>query len=96
MTKIRKSAKGEDCTIRLPGVCNFDPETTVLAHAPHHRKGIGNKAPDYWSAYSCSSCHLALDNRAHPIWQAENYYLAWFQGIRETQDKLMEKGLLAA
>ena len=30
--KIRNSARGQDCALRIPGVCNFNPETTVLAH----------------------------------------------------------------
>lgn len=30
MTDLRKAAKGKPCTIRVPGVCNFDPATTVL------------------------------------------------------------------
>ena len=28
----RKEAKGRECMVRLPGICNFNPETTVLAH----------------------------------------------------------------
>jgi len=31
-SKIRASAKGEDCQVRVEGVCNFNPETTILAH----------------------------------------------------------------
>ena len=32
MSKLRKSAKGQLCLVRLPGVCNHNAETTVLAH----------------------------------------------------------------
>ncbi|VEI70653.1 82 prophage-derived uncharacterized protein ybcO [Serratia quinivorans] len=32
MTNLRKEAKGRDCQVRMPGICNFNPETTVLAH----------------------------------------------------------------
>ena len=29
---LRKLAKGRDCQVRLPGICNGNPETVVLAH----------------------------------------------------------------
>ncbi len=36
--KVRDSARGQDCTVRIPGTCNFDPATTVLAHLPCARR----------------------------------------------------------
>jgi hypothetical protein len=30
--KLRASAKGELCTFAIPGICNHNPETTVLCH----------------------------------------------------------------
>ena len=41
--KLRDSARGQDCTLRLPGICNFDSATTVLAHLPCGQKGMGMK-----------------------------------------------------
>jgi len=32
MTNLRKEARGRNCQVRLPGICNGNPETTVLAH----------------------------------------------------------------
>ena len=32
MSAIRKAAKGEQCTLNITGVCNYNPETVVLAH----------------------------------------------------------------
>jgi hypothetical protein len=29
---LRKAARGRGCMIRLPGICNHNSETTVLAH----------------------------------------------------------------
>ena len=60
----RKSARGEECLVRIPGVCNFDPETTVLAHygiAGYFGKGM--KPDDDLGAYACSSCHDVMDGR---------------------------------
>ena len=61
--KIRNSARGEDCTLRIPGVCNGNPETTVWAHLPHWSKGMGKKAVDISGCYACSSCHDFIDDR---------------------------------
>lgn len=32
MVDLRKAARGQMCTVRIPGYCNHDPETSVLAH----------------------------------------------------------------
>ena len=29
MANLRKLARGRDCQIRIAGICNFNPETTV-------------------------------------------------------------------
>jgi len=69
MSKLRKSAKGQDCTLNIVGVCNYNPETTVLAHLPSEFKGMGNKSPDYCACFACSDCHDAIDGRTK--WQSE-------------------------
>lgn len=65
MTPIRKAARGQDCTMALPGVCNRDPETVVLCHSNSlaDGKGMGLKAPDTAACFGCSSCHDLLDGR---------------------------------
>lgn len=47
--------------VRLPGICNGDPETTVLAHL--NGGGMGMEHHDLMGAWCCSSCHDALDGR---------------------------------
>lgn len=105
MSKIRKSARGETCTFGIPGVCNHDPETVVLCHAPHPDKGMGKKGPDTWAAYGCSACHDAMDGRGKIYFKHKgNPYLSvdeykefeWHRAIRETQRRLIKKGLLPA
>lgn len=65
MTPIRRAAAGQDCTLRIPGVCNFDPATTVLCHSNYlvDGKGMGLKAPDEKACFGCSACHDVLDGR---------------------------------
>lgn len=60
-TKLRNSARGQACTFQIPGVCNRDPATTVLAHIRDDGKGIGNKASDVSAAFACSACHDCYD-----------------------------------
>ena len=45
MTKIRKAARDQECTLRFP-CCNYNTETTVLCHPNQlaDGKGMGLKA----------------------------------------------------
>jgi len=61
---LRNSARGQDCTLRIPGVCNFNPETTVLAHLPCGHKGMGMKSPDNMAVFAFSNCHDFIDQRS--------------------------------
>lgn len=96
MSKITESARGENCTVRLPGVCNGNSETTVLAHINGVRfgHGVGRKVADIHGAYCCSSCHDVLDGRRQHDFDKEFLKLAHYEGLIETQLKLIKKGLL--
>ena len=85
--KIRASAKGENCTLRVPVVCNNNPETTVFAHLNSPFKGIGNKSPDLFGVYACSGCHTLLDKNGVS-------YEDQLRAMQETQMKLFQKGLI--
>lgn len=61
--RLRASARGRECTLKIVGICNYNPETTVLAHLPHHTSGTGKKATDLSCAYACSACHDVIDGR---------------------------------
>lgn len=97
-TAIRRSARGEECEIRIPGVCNRNQETVVLCHSNQlaDGKGMGLKAPDTAAAYGCSACHDVLDGRApRPAWMTIEQLLALFAvAVVMTHKKLKEKGLL--
>ena len=58
---LRDSAKGQPCTFEILGVCNHDPETTVLCHIRDESKALGKKANDWSGAFGCSACHEAID-----------------------------------
>ena len=56
-------AKGKPCLLRVPGVCNNNPETTVAAHSNCHEHGKAHtrKADDFYSVWACYACHTWLD-----------------------------------
>ena len=96
--KIRESARGEDCTLRLPG-CMNDTKTTVLAHSPYksfHGGGISLKPEDLFSCYACSNCHDVLDGRKQMPGDWNDHYIlhAFVRAMAETQRKFVEKGLI--
>lgn len=59
--KLRNAARGQACTLQFPGICNGDPETTVLAHIHDDGFGKGIKADDISGVHACGACHMALD-----------------------------------
>ena len=90
---LRNSARGKNCTLRIPGVCNSNPETTVLAHVPCGLSGWGMKGPDNISCYACSDCHDAIDGRN---FQATAHWDAYdlIRAVSETQTLMIHEGLL--
>lgn len=62
--KYLKQAKGQECTLQIPGVCIGGTETTVACHSPLKEDREGTKAPDFCVAWGCRACHDTLDRRA--------------------------------
>lgn len=49
---------------RFTGICNWRPETTVLAHLRLAGiAGWGQKPPDTCAVWACSACHDEIDRR---------------------------------
>lgn len=92
MSKIRRSARGQDCQVRIPLVCSFDPETVVLAHK--NGGGMGMKNPDYLAAYCCDRCHSVIDGRVRSEYSADEIAIMFYEGIFRTQMQLFEAGIL--
>jgi hypothetical protein len=94
MSKLRKSARGEECTIQIHPYCNMNPETTVLCHAPSEHKGTSLKSPDWWAAYGCSTCHDIVDSRMRVDIPPDEIYRCFMRGVFRTIQKQIEKGLI--
>jgi hypothetical protein len=97
MTPIRASARGQECTLRFPGICNRNPETTAWCHSNHLEdgKGVGIKARDEEGCYGCSDCHAWLDGGYAASGASRESVDARFDAARtESQGILRAKGLL--
>jgi len=100
MTPIRRSAQGEDCTLRFPGICRNRTDTTVWAHSNQlaDGKGMGLKANDEAGCYACFECHSFLDGgwAALKEWTWDMVQ-RFFKVARErSRARLQHKGLVAA
>jgi hypothetical protein len=97
MTPIRASARGQDCTLRFPGICNRNPETTAWCHSNRLEdgKGMGSKAPDHQGCYGCSDCHAWLDGGYASAGADRAPVEARFDAARaESQERLRSMGLM--
>lgn len=47
--------------MQVAGVCNYNPETVVLAHINTDGSAMGAKSSDYSACFCCSACHAWLD-----------------------------------
>ena len=89
---LRKTAKGQPCLVRIPDVCNHDPETTVLAHL--NGAGMGRKQDDMFGAFCCSACHDCLDGRVKSEYSRNDIRLMHLDGIMRTQQWWLDNGYI--
>ena len=90
--ELRKQAQGRDCEIRIPGVCNGNPETVVLCHVGG--AGMGRKADDRHAAIGCSSCHDVVDGRAKTPYNRIERDLILLEAVIRTQQIWIQEGLM--
>jgi hypothetical protein len=93
---LRRAARGRECMVRIPGICNGDPATTVLAHyRMAGYAGMGLKPDDaVFGAWACSSCHDVCDSRVKTKFTREYVRLAHAEGVMRTFAQLRREGLL--
>lgn len=96
MADLRKAARGRECQVRIPGICNGNPETTVLAHIRIAGLcGTGIKPPDLIATIACSSCHDEIDRRTHLV-DAEYAKECALEGMARTQVIWLKEGKVKA
>ena len=95
MSKLRKSARGQMCTLQIFPYCNNNTETTVLAHIPSNYKGVGMKSPDYFGVYACHSCHDVIDGRVKTNLSKEEILRCQLRALERTWERMIEAGLIS-
>lgn len=90
--KLRNSARGQSCTLRLIHVCNGNPETVVLAHVGTGA-GMGAKCSDNMAVFACSACHDVIDGRA-PDSGLNDLPEDKLRALQETQRIWIDEGLM--
>ena len=88
----REQARGRECMVRIPGICNHNPETVILAHLGG--AGMGSKRDDRIGAWCCSDCHDLIDGRRHTNYKRDLLQLWHLEGIIRTQEALISEGKL--
>lgn len=95
---IRQSAKGEECYVRLTGVCCGGTEHTIWSHAPLGSAGKGGqiKALDLCGAFCCTACDAVVDGQAPmPAGMTRaSVLLDWFHGHMRSLVRLAQRGLI--
>ncbi|WP_259341658.1 DUF1364 domain-containing protein [Bordetella avium] len=77
---LLKLAKGQACTVLVPGWCLgvSEParETTVACHSnsSKHGKAAGIKAHDWAIAFGCYGCHFFIDQSNAPYEDKVRYF----------------------
>ena len=98
MENLRKEAEGRDCQVRIGGVCNKNPQTTVLAHLNNKMMlgaGVGMKVDDIFGAWACSNCHAVVDGQhATPYYSPDEIRAMHYEGVFRTQNILRKEGKL--
>jgi hypothetical protein len=90
--KLRNSARGQPCLVRLPGICKSRTDTTVLAHL--NGGGMGAKKSDIFGAFACHECHSEIDRITRKM-DASYVELAHRQGVERTQQYWLENGYIS-
>jgi hypothetical protein len=78
--------------MRLPMICNWNPETTVLAHVG--KSHMGGKCSDLFAAFACSACHDVIDGRAKSHLMQDQIELYKYEAMERTQAIWLKEGLI--
>ncbi|NID14984.1 nuclease domain-containing protein [Luteibacter yeojuensis] len=86
-TPMRQEARGQRCTIRIPG-CQGARDTVVLCHYRlDDTSGTATKPDDEQAAEGCHYCHDVVDGRLSPPagYTYADVRLAHAEGVFRTQ-----------
>lgn len=94
--EIMRAANGMPCALRLPGICNHNPQTTVFCHLPGLGKSHASKVSDLHGSFGCSACHDAIDRHTYHLHGLTDAMVldAMLRGLCETQARMIGLGVI--
>lgn len=88
---IETYARGQDCLIRIPGVCSGNNEQTVPCHINlMGYRGMAIKMPSLFIAFGCLNCHDAIDRRRYLKLDRDYVRICALEGMIRTQAYILE------
>lgn len=94
MSKLRKSARGQPCTLQIFPYCQEDRETVVLCHLNSLAKGMALKSQDYFAVYGCNICHDIIDGRRPTLIEKDEILKCQMRGLERTWAIMIDEGLI--
>jgi hypothetical protein len=98
MSILRNSARDIECTVRIPGICLWTGEYSILSHFPGSAggKGRGLKSDDVCGAICCTACDAVIDRQRKPPpgMTYEDCMLCWHEGHIRTLHHWRQNGRL--
>lgn len=92
--KYRDASRGQQCTLRIAGVCTGGGEDTVFAHIRDRHTGRSQKASDISGCDSCRACHARFDGQdGHPLSKEDRLFYA-LRGLQETLERRIAQGVV--
>jgi len=91
--KYTESARGQECQVRIPGVCKGDDSTVVFAHIGG--AGWALKHPNIIGAYACHECHVTIDgSKTNNDYTHDELQYMHLEGMVRTQLIMIREGTL--
>lgn len=98
MSKLRESARNEECLVRIPGACKWLAEFSILSHYPGMAGGRGRsiKSDDLCGAICCTGCDAVIDRQVKPPdgMTYQDCMICWMEGHMRTIVRWRERNLL--
>lgn len=96
--KVLDTAKGAECAVQFPGICQGGTETTVWCHlnSVAFGKGMGVKAHDILGFHGCLYCHAYTDHGhyTHPVMSDADYWRYILEAVCKTIVRVVETGVM--
>lgn len=95
LTPLQRAAEGQDCKLRITGVCSHDPAKVVLCHVRMAGFcGTGMKSNDVHAYDGCFDCHNVQEHKSK--WDEHGLtYEHVLRAVMKTQLDRISKGLIS-